>query len=351
MTTPGFAFPSEQHDPISRRAAEFIERRRFGDWNEADQAEVDAWLAESPLHRVGYLRVEWSVARAGELAAMRPAAPVSGAPSSAPPASGVRLRPRYMIPLLAAASVALAVTWGAPLANYLMQAPIRTYSTDVGGRTLLKFKDGTEVELDTDTVARFRMTNKERTVWLDKGAAWFHVSHDAENPFSVIVGRHRVTDLGTEFLVRRGSDRMEVALVTGRATLSTEGAPIAMLRPGDDAVATPISMSIKRKTPQELSDKLAWRRGILVFRNTRLADAVREFNRYNDTKLVIADPSIEDVKFSAEVQTDHFDDFVRFAQTMLKLRVERQGNDILLSQNASDEPRKVAHIKRSERNQ
>ena len=105
----------------------------------------------------------------------------------------------------------------------------------------------------------------------------------------------------------------------------------ATLAPGDDAVATPVSVSMTRKTPQELADELAWRRGVLVFRNTRLDDAVREFNRYFDTKLVIADPSIADLKFSAEVRLDHFDGFLQLARTVLNLRVDRAGGTILLS--------------------
>ena len=48
-----------------------------------------------------------------------------------------------------------------------------------------------------------------------------------------------------------------------------------MLKPGDDALATPVSLTVTRKTPQELANALAWRRGMLVFRNTRLADVVR----------------------------------------------------------------------------
>ena len=179
--------------------------------------------------------------------------------------------------------------------NYKTQVD-RVYSTDVGGPSLIDLSDGTQMALNTDTALRFRMTNEERTVWLEKGEAWFHVAHDAAHPFTVIVGKHRITDLGTEFLVRSDTGRFEVALVKGRAALSTGGAhsQIAMLTPGDEVVATPASTSFTRKTPDELADELAWQHGVLKFRHTRLADAVAEFNRYNTTKLVIADPSIAD---------------------------------------------------------
>lgn len=327
----------EPHDAISERAAGFLERRRFAEWNASDEAEFAAWIAESFLNRVAYLRVEAAALRAQQLASFRPLK--FGR-------RGIRalMQRRYVIPMLAAASVALVVAFEKPLVNYVMQAPIRTYSTDVGGRTLLTFADRTQIELNTDTVVRFRITGEERTVWLDRGEAWFRVTHNAANPFTVFVGKHRITDLGTEFVVDRSANGVEVALLNGRAALSADGTPTTTLRPGDDAVATPVTLSVTRKSPEALADALAWRRGVLVFRATRLADAVREINRYNATKIVIVDPSIADLKFSGEIRSDNFGDFLYLAQSLMKLRVDRQGADILLS---PEKTKKAAQAKRS----
>ena len=344
MSAPGN--PAMSHEAVGRRAAEYFQRKRFWNWSEADQSELDAWLAESPLHRVAYLRVEWSASRAERLATLRAPNPI---PKQVPGDEKRRrdfLGRRYVLPLLAAASVALVATFGIPFAQHLMQPPDRTYSTDIGGHALIKFTDRTQIELDTDTTVRYRMTNQERTVWLEKGEAWFRVAHDASRPFNVIVGSHRVTDIGTEFLVRRGADRMEVTLLKGRAALSGEGAQIAMLKPGDDAVATRASISMARKTPQEIADELAWRRGMLVFRNTRLADAVQEFNRYNETKLVIADPSIANLKVTAEIENDNFEGFLQLAEDVLDLRIDRKGNDIVISRAQRGQPKRAVRTKR-----
>ena len=331
-----------EDDPVALRAAEFFERRRFGAWSLFDQAELDAWLAQSLWHRAAYLRVEGIAARAQELAALRPLEPGLVGPG--------RVRTikvlRYAVPLLAAASIVLAAALALPVLEHWLQPPDRVYSTDVGGRTLLSFADRTQIELNTDTVARLRMTTRERTVWLEKGEAWFHVAHNAARPFTVIVGKHRVTDIGTEFVVRRGGEGLEVALLNGRAMLTTEGAPGASLKPGDDAMANAASLSIVRKTPQELADALSWRRGVLVFRGTPLAEVVRQFNRYNTTKLVIADPTIASEPFSADLRTDDFDSFLRLAQAALNLRSVRVGNEILISREPGTATAKAGHIKR-----
>lgn len=319
-------------DEMERRAAEFLQRRRFWDWDDRDQAKLDAWLEESVLHRVAYLRLEDGAARMEKMAVLRPSKREGDA------GQGANRSRRIVFPLLIAATLLVALGLGIPFALHLMQPPDRSFATEVGGRGQLKFADGTEIELNTDSAVRYRMTTAERTVWLDRGEGFFRVAHDASHPFVLYVGNHRVVDLGTEFLVRRNPGSDEVTLLKGRAQIGSEGANarVALLAPGDEALATPTSIAIVKKSRQELLDELAWQRGMLVFRNTRLADAVREFNRYNQIKLVIADPAIAGMKIGGEFRTNNIDDFLGLAQTVLRLRVQRERNDILLSRNAGE---------------
>jgi transmembrane sensor len=343
MNSPEPVAPLKPQDPISERAAEFFGQRRFGNWNEADQIELDAWLAESILHEVAWLRLQGIAVRADRLAALNSIERNRAAPNVG---NKIHYR-RFVLPLLAAASITLAALWGGPFIASLLQPPDRVDSTDVGGRTLLSFSDHTQIELNTDTTVRTRMTTAERTVWLEKGEAWFHVAHDAAHPFTVIIGKHRIADLGTEFLIRRSSDDVDVTLLKGRAALSTDGLQTATLSPGEEAIATPTALSVTRKTPQELADALAWRRGVLAFRDTPLADVVREFNRYNTIKLVVADPSIASRKITANTRADDYEGFLGMAVDVLKLRVDREGSVILISRAQRDETKKAVHLKHS----
>jgi len=333
----------EPHDAISERAADFFGRRRFGPWNDADQVELDQWIAESTSHYVAWLRLQGFAAHAERLAALNALEPRQ------PASLGGRIfnYRRFALPLLAAASIALAALWGGPFVASLLQPPDRVDSTDVGGRTLLSFSDHTQIELNTDTAVRTRMTTAERTVWLEKGEAWFHVSHDAAHPFTVVVGNHRITDLGTEFLVHRAADNVNVTLLNGRATLSTGSMQTATLSPGDEAIATPVSLSVTRKSPLELANELAWRRGMLMFHDTPLSEVVREFNRYNKTKLVIVDPSVSNEKITASTRTDDYESFLELAENVLKLRVDREGSVVLISRGPENTKKKAVRLKRS----
>ena len=344
MTTDIPAIPLESRQEITKRAAAFFERRHFGRWSDTDQAELETWFAESTLNRVAYLRLECAVTHTERLIALRPPGPGRSVPGRI----AELMNRRIAIPLLLAASFVLLATVGWPFLASLMRPADRVDSTDIGGRTLLSFADHTQIELNTDTAVRVRMTTAERTVWLEKGEAWFHVAHDAAHPFNVIIGRHRITDLGTEFLVRRDANNLEVALLNGRAALSAGGMQTATLKPGDDAVATPVSLTVTRKTPQELADELAWRRGMLVFRNTRLSEVVRQFNRYNATKLVIADPTIAGETITADIKTDDFESFLRLAEVTFNLRADREGSVIMISRAPRGSMKRAEHARDSQ---
>lgn len=337
---------STKIDAVADTAVDYFERRNSGEWSDAEQAEFHAWLAQSDFHLAAYLRLEGIASYAERVHAAHPVRVRKiNMPREGLDDRRRRMSLRFFVPLLAAASVALIATFGWPLVTSLLQPPDRTDSTDIGGRTLLSFADRTQIELNTETAIRFRMTSRERIVWLEKGEAWFHVAHDAARPFTVIVGTHRITDLGTEFVVHRNANNVDVALVSGRATLSTEGVQTATLIPGDEAVATSRSLSVTRKTPQELADELAWRQGMLVFRKTPLAEVAREFNRYNTTKVVIADPSIANVEIVANLRANDFESFLQIAHDVLGLHVERQGSVVFISRETQG-PKGRSHSKR-----
>ena len=313
---------------VDARAAQFLVRRRtHAGWSADDQAEFDAWSSQSMAHETEYWRLETVWDRADRLNALRRTS-VSEEPALR---DGARL-------LKTAAAIVAVMTFVVTgvLANFLLNGQrTATYSTPVGGHMAVHLADGSRVELNTDTVLRASMAGKERSVTLEKGEAFFQIKHDRLHPFFVTVAGHRVVDLGTKFLVRRSADRVEVALVEGRARIETTDAslqPHAMdLRPGDFAVATAASMSVSKEAVWDLTDQLGWRRGVLIFRHVALADAVAEFNRYNSQQLVVVGPSIERLEIVGTFPVNGTALFGRAVKNVLGLNVERHGEEILIS--------------------
>jgi transmembrane sensor len=315
---------SERASEIRIAAASWLERRQRGDWSDEQQAEFDAWLGQSMQHRTAYWRVADAWNRADRLRVL--GAPMRRQVAPAKKSASWLLR-------AVAAAVIVAATGGAAYKTYVAVPAAKTYSTTVGGRETLAFADGSEIDLNTDTVVRAAVTREKRTVWLDKGEAFFRIKHDAAHPFVVIAGGHRVTDLGTQFAVRRYRGRLEVSLVEGRAQVDATNGSVqpATLKPGDVLVATATTMAVTRKTATTLSDKLGWRKGVIVFRHTTLADAAAEFNRYSNTQLSIKGDAVARLTVVGTFRANDMASFVEVAQTIFGLKAERRGNEIVLS--------------------
>ena len=311
---------------IEARAAQWLAARDRDDWNETDQAALDAWLNEDILNSVAYWRLEAAWSDTDRLKVLR-------RPGRSEDAIVEKRRFRPLLLSIAAALAAVAaIGFGA---TFLFQPAIRTYATAIGERETIRFADGSQIELNTDTKLRAEVSSSRRKVWLDKGEAYFQIHHDASNPFVVIAGDRYVTDLGTKFRIRRDTNRLEVALVEGRAQLETSNSRVPekpmVLMPGDIAIATATAVSLVKLPEKGLARELAWRHGKVVFNNTSLADAAAEFNRYNRERIVVADPRVAKTAIYGTFQTNNVAAFARLAHEVLGLTIERRNGDILIT--------------------
>lgn len=235
---------------IQACAAIWIEERESTEWSDARQAEFDAWITASPAHLVAFLRAETVWKHADRLRALSNPGPMKAN------AAGPSIRkPTFL--KIAAAFTLVSLASGGVVA--LLRAPqAQTYSTTIGGHETLTLDDGSQIELNTNTTVRVAYEDGARNVWLDKGEAYFNVAHNGARPFIVTLGSHRVTDLGTKFFIRRDKDRVQVALVEGKArfdaTLDPAPAQQTILTPGDVVTATVGTVSLEREPKQDLSN-------------------------------------------------------------------------------------------------
>ena len=310
---------------VNASAAHWLERREFESWGEADEAELAAWLAQSWENCVAYWRLKDAWEHTQRLSALRPATREQAG-------SALRKLFRPMLLRVSAAAIAIAAI-GAGFAAYLDGPSETVYATQVGGHETIVLADGSKVELNTDTVLRSRVGAHERLVTLERGEAYFQIAHDPKHPFVVMAGDHRVTDLGTKFLVRREDKNLEVAVTEGRVQLDTPDgrlqSPVLLTR-HEAASVHDNKVYVTRKTALSLTNELGWRHGFLVFDHTTLADAVAQFNRYNRGKLVIADPATAHLTMDGTFPIDGVSAFTEVAQEVFKLRIERRGENIVI---------------------
>ncbi len=313
---------------IKTQAAAWLERQDRVDWSDADQAELDAWLAESIENYLFYHRVASAWARSQRLVVLRnPRRPAADAESTKS-----ELRPLLVTAVAMSAALAILAVAGTLL---FPSSARRTFATPVGGHEIITLKDGSSIELNTDTVVRTNIGSDHRIASIDKGEAFFKIAHDAGHPFTVTANGNKITVLGTEFSVRDEPNRVEVKLVDGKVWFTSDNGKTpprsALMTPGDVLVATPNSLSVAKRTPAALSNDLGWRRGLLVFHHSTLADAAREYNRYNTQKIVVADAAAARLTVSGSLPANDTREFLTIAKKFFGLTVQRYGDEIVIS--------------------
>ena len=311
---------------IEESAALWRSRREQPGWSEADQAQLDAWLDEATAHRVAWLRMSYGWEKAGRLGALK-------SPNAR--ATPVRMPPlRRWRPAAMAAGLAVAVALGSLVATEGLSGR-KAYATELGGHATVPLADGTKIELNTDTKVRASLAEEQRTVWLDRGEAYFEVAHDASRPFVVYAGDRKVTVLGTKFSVRRDGERVTVAVADGKVRVEPvrpkTPAPPTVVTRGDVVIAEPSATLVTPKSIERVESELAWRRGLLMFDKSSLGDAASEINRYNRKKLVVEDNAAAAIRITGSFEAENVEAFARLLREAFGLTIQESEGEIRIS--------------------
>jgi len=312
---------------IGMQAAAWIQRRDFDHWTQADEAALDAWLNESPAHRIAFVRLDFGWQRTTRLAALKRPDSMADPLESGKPLLSTTIR--AVAAVLVAVGVATGGYW------FVRNMGRTTYVTPVGARETLTLKDGSQIELNTDTVLQMASRDGRREVWLEKGEAFFQIVHNPARPFIVFADNHRIVDVGTKFVVRRNAGKLRVAVIEGGVELygsdTAASSAAKTLTAGDVAVADASSISVLKTPVRALNEALGWRRGVLVFHRTSLSEAAAQINRYGGKKLIVADPRIGHLMIGGTFQISNVMAFAEAAQDSFGVHIEDRGDEIVIS--------------------
>ena len=334
------------HQRIEDAAAAWLAHRDAAErWSDADEAALQAWIAESVAHRVAWLRLNAAWQRTERMPALShlaadPVAQTSPVDASSAATAQPRIehlrhhyRRRAMVGWALAASLALGV--GVAWFIRVHSPGSERFATEVGGREAVTLADGSRVTLNTHTRGRAVVNDTERRFWLDEGEAYFEIEHDPSRPFVVMAGRDKVTVLGTKFSVRYEDGRTEVTVVEGRVRLDraasggTPSAPVVMTR-NEAAVAQSGSVLVIARSDEQVRDELSWREGQLAFDQMTLGEVAAEFNRYNHVQLIV-EGEAAGLRLSGNFDAHNVEGFARLTHEGFGLAVRRDGERIVLT--------------------
>ena len=192
----------------------------------------------------------------------------------------------------------------------------------IGDSLKERLSDGSVVHLNTDTVVEVDYSAKFRTINLIRGEAFFDVVKDEHRPFRVYAKENVVIAVGTQFIVRLESNKLQVIVQEGRvrldeaktlepsifekATRTLNPEKPVFLDVGQVAAVDNNISKVVDLAPSILEQKQAWRNGDLVFSGDTLAHVVSELARYNEVEITMS-PQLRDLRIGGRFKATDVD--------------------------------------------
>jgi transmembrane sensor len=196
--------------------------------------------------------------------------------------------------------------------------------TMVGQQASYTLKDGSHVDLNTNSVLVVEQHLYSRRLHLKQGEALFTVQH-GWRPFTVYANQTQIRDIGTIFNVRNTARGAVVTVIEGSVEVRTANAQRILTK--DISVTTQAgTISESRCT----SANIAWQQGRLVFDGTTLADVINELQRYHRGQIKIADARVAQYRLSGEYDIAGIDALIDTLPEIMPLRVDRQADASVL---------------------
>ena len=336
----------ENETDIALLAAQWVVRAQAEAFDDGQILELTEWLEADAAHASAF---EDALITWGQVEdALRPteAAP---APIAEPVAASIAAevvslstfraqkqvrKPSFWRSPAAMTGLAAALTAAILLPMFaLKSAPVQTYETRKGQRQTIALADGSTLQLNTNTRVTVQLSAHARKLVLERGEVALKVTHDASRPLSLTAGEAQITDLGTEFNVRRDDDGgVAVAVREGEVQFADAGAPATTLQRGDVArhQAGATGAIVSHGDPDEA---FAWQNAHAIYRDQPLAVVAKDLNRYFDKPIVVDDQAGK-LRLSAILTLDSEPLVVRRLQDFLPVQAKATDSAIYLSADA-----------------
>jgi len=361
MTENIYAFPDK--NVIETEAGEWLVRLD-GDTRlaEAELLKLRAWLDRSPAHCAElsnllqvYDRMNILTELSVPLGRQGAGKPVANE-RLAPWAGFTRFAVNRNLAVIAVAVLALALIISQQVWKQGASEPGTNgiYSTTIGEQSSVLLSDDSTLHLNTNSQVKVEYEDAMRNVRLLQGEAFFNVTKIPQRPFHVYAGTGRVEAVGTAFVVRLNKHGVDVIVTEGSvklAALKKFSKPQAVAKNNHEhalgtldagqgtTIRTQItdagnvpsgSMELVRNLDDtELSRRLSWRNGLLIFTGDPLAEVIAEISRYSPVTIEIIDPTLKAIRIGGQFRVGDVEAMLAALEANFQLRIIRLRHDYI----------------------
>lgn len=192
--------------------------------------------------------------------------------------------------------------------------------TMIGQQASFDLKDGSHVDLNTNSVLVVEQHLFSRQLRLKQGEALFTAQH-GWRPFTVFANQTQIRDIGTIFNVRNTESGAVVTVVEGSVEVSTAQAQRILTK--DISVTTQGGVISESRCT---SANIAWQQGRLMFDGTPLSEVVSELQRYHRAPIKIADASVARYRLSGEYDINGINTLLETLPEIMPVQIDRQAD-------------------------
>jgi transmembrane sensor len=280
---------SESRPPLDE-ALDWIVRLKVGEPTLADLEALQRWRDETPLHEEAFREAArlWRLigVAARELRETRAAEGTSAAFWSPSPTR------RMFLAAAAASSVAGYYALVRPPLDLWpsFRELAADYRTGKGERKTVVLAPEISLELSTLTSVAVDAAPDALRIELIAGQAAVSVDlPQPRSPLVVLAAGGRITAKGAHFDARCIGGSVSVIGLEGSVSVERDGRSVRVVK-GEQVSYS--AKGIASPTPFDSRRAAAWRDGLLVFRETPLAQVIDEVNRYRPGKIIIANAEL-----------------------------------------------------------
>ncbi|WP_086595794.1 FecR family protein [Hymenobacter crusticola] len=213
------------------------------------------------------------------------------------------------------------------------------YATAYGETSTVYLPDGSEVKLNSHSTLRYAdnlLDGKAREVWLD-GEGYFSIKHLPDSRRFIVhtTAGLNVEVLGTKFTVFRRHAQARVVLLSGKVRVafadSSKRKPV-ILKPGELLETRDAQPQKVVHKPVHVDTYAAWKDDKLVFDETPVAEVATRLSDTYGVKVIVATPALNQRTVTGTFPAGELNTVLQVLEKSFKLTVERQQNQIVLSE-------------------